>query len=122
LLEYDLSIYSDPALAERERERIFGRLPVMAAHASQLPEPNSFITLKMNHSNVLLTGFREGRVKAFLNVCRHRGATLVDAPDGRRRMLTCKYLGWSYANDGELKAITFPDSVGTTPCGRGLVE
>lgn len=116
--EYDLSMYTSAEAAAAEREKIFGRMPVMAAHSSQLPEINSFITLQMNQSNVLLTRRKDGSVAAFLNICRHRGAALVDAPSGKRPLFTCRYHGWTYANGGELKAVTFPESFGELPCGR----
>lgn len=123
ILEYDLGVYADPELAERERERIFERLPMMAAHSAQLPEPRSFITLRLNRSNVLVARQTDGTVRAFLNVCRHRGATLVPEPEGRRALFTCPYHGWSYSGDGALQRITFEDTVGEAPaCVReGLI-
>jgi phenylpropionate dioxygenase-like ring-hydroxylating dioxygenase large terminal subunit len=123
VLEYDLGIYSDPALAETEREQIFQRLPVMAAHSAQLPEPKSFITLRLNRSNVLVTRGADGAVKAFLNVCRHRGATLVPEAAGKKALFTCPYHGWSYSGDGALQRVTFEDTFGEAPaCVRqGLI-
>ncbi|HEX7944827.1 MAG TPA: aromatic ring-hydroxylating dioxygenase subunit alpha, partial [Phenylobacterium sp.] len=115
VLEYDLGIYADPALAETERERIFQRLPVMAAHSAQLPEPKSFITLRLNRSNVLVTRGADGRVRAFLNVCRHRGATLESEPCGKKALFSCPYHGWSYGSDGALARVTFEDTFGETP-------
>jgi phenylpropionate dioxygenase-like ring-hydroxylating dioxygenase large terminal subunit len=123
IFEYDLAVYMDPDLAIKEREKIFEALPMMAAHSAQLPEVNSYITVQLNRSNVLLTRQKDGSVGAFLNICRHRGAALVDSAAGKRPLFTCRYHGWTYANDGELKAITFAESFGTTPCGkRGLVS
>jgi nitrite reductase/ring-hydroxylating ferredoxin subunit len=123
VLEFDLGIYADPALAQAERERIFQRRPVMAAHASELPEPRSFITLRMNRSNVLVVRQADGSVKAFLNVCRHRGATLVPEACGRRPLFNCPYHGWSYSSDGALQRMTFEESFGEAPAGirQGLV-
>ena len=123
VLEYDLSIYADPALAERERARIFQRLPMMAAHSAQLPEARNFLTLRLNRSNVLVTRQADGGVKAFLNVCRHRGATLVPEASGRRPLFTCPYHGWSYSTDGALQRVTFEDTYGEAPpCVRsGLI-
>jgi phenylpropionate dioxygenase-like ring-hydroxylating dioxygenase large terminal subunit len=123
VLEFDLGIYSDPDLAVTERERIFQRRPMMAAHSAQLPEPRSFITLRLNRSNVLVTRDAEGKVRAFLNVCRHRGATLVPEAEGKRALFTCPYHGWSYSTDGALQRITFEDTFGEAPaCVRqGLI-
>jgi phenylpropionate dioxygenase-like ring-hydroxylating dioxygenase large terminal subunit len=123
VLEYDLGIYSDPALAETERSRIFQRRPVMAAHSAQLPEPKSFITLRMNRSNVLVTRAADGQVRAFLNACRHRGATLETEAAGKKALFSCPYHGWSYSADGALQRVTFEDSFGEAPdCVRtGLI-
>jgi len=115
ILEYDLGIYSDTELAKTERNRIFERLPIMAAHAAQVPDKKSFITLRLNRSNVLITRDAEGGVKAFLNICRHRGATLVTAPEGRRALFTCPYHGWSYSTDGALQRISFEETFGDAP-------
>lgn len=115
LLEYDLSIYTDPEVAQQERERIFQRIPMMAAHSNQIPEPGSFISLQLNSSNVLLTRKQDGSVGAFLNICRHRGTRLASEECGKRNRFTCPYHGWTYSNDGKLRGIGFADSFGIKP-------
>lgn len=115
-LEYDLSIYSDPALAITERDRIFERLPMMAMHSAQLGGPGSYATVKLNRSTALVTRAKDGSVRAFLNICRHRGAQLVADGHGKKPLFTCPYHGWTYSADGTLKAITFPETYGQRPC------
>ena len=61
--------YTDPDLAHRERELVFGRVPSIVAHASELPEPNDFITLIMPRNRVIVARQGDGSVKAFVNVC-----------------------------------------------------
>lgn len=117
-LEYDLSIYSCEDTARLERTRIFQRVPMMAAHASQIAEPGQFITLQLNSSSVLLTRKADGSVGAYLNVCRHRGSRLVDVEAGQRNRFTCPYHGWTYTNDGALRGIGFADSFGMKPCAE----
>ncbi len=116
LFEYDLAIYSDPAIAARERELIFQKAPMMAAHSDQIREPGSFITLQLNTSSVILTRQKDGTVGAFLNICRHRGSQLVSAESGMRSRFTCQYHGWTYTNDGALRGIGFQESFGMKPC------
>ena len=58
---------------------------------------------------VVLVHTEAGEVKAFYNVCSHRGAPVVTEPKGKRLRLTCKYHGWSYSLDGDLKAIRDPE-------------
>lgn len=89
LYEYDLSIYAEPTIAARERERIFEALPMMALHSSQLPEPGSFVTVRLNRSEALVTRGKDGKVRAFLNICRHRGAILVKQEQGRQSRFAC---------------------------------
>lgn len=122
-LEYDLSIYSDPELAKTERARIFERLPMMALHASQVAESNSFARVRLNRSDVVVTRLRDGSLRALVNACRHRGAHVVTEDRGKRPAFTCPYHGWSYANDGTLKGIGFEETTGLKPCdARNLVS
>jgi phenylpropionate dioxygenase-like ring-hydroxylating dioxygenase large terminal subunit len=123
LYEYDLSIYSDAQVAARERERIFEALPMMALHSAQLPEPGSFVTVQLNRSEALVTRGKDGTVRAFLNICRHRGAMLVNETSGRRSRFSCPYHGWTYTNDGTLIGVSFKETSGVDlPCAeRNLV-
>lgn len=122
IMELDLDEYRNEELAQMERERIFERLPMMAAHASRISEPNSYITAQTNRSNVLLTRQKDGSVGAFLNVCRHRGASLVNDTGGRRAVFTCPYHAWSYGNDGSIRNIPYSYTFGASACERsGLV-
>lgn len=115
VVTFNPTIYSSAELAVLERERIFRSQPMCAAHSSQLAEPGDFLTIKLNTSNVLLTRKSDGTVGAFLNVCRHRGATVCTEQKGRRRVFTCSYHGWVYGNDGALRNISFHDTFGETP-------
>lgn len=122
VFEYDLSVYSSPDIAGRERERIFERIPMMAAHSSQIAEPGAFITCQLNGSEALITRKSDGTVGAFLNVCRHRGSRLVSAEHGSRGRFPCAYHGWTYTNAGELVSIGFQESTGIVPCAeRNLI-
>jgi nitrite reductase/ring-hydroxylating ferredoxin subunit len=123
VLELDLSLYADPGVAARERERIFESKPIMAAHSSEIAQSGDFITVRLNSSNVIISRQKDGSVAAFLNVCRHRGATVVPTEKGRRNLFTCPYHGWTYSNDGKLRAIGFAETFGEKPCEkRNLVS
>ncbi|MFG1858282.1 aromatic ring-hydroxylating dioxygenase subunit alpha [Actinomadura geliboluensis] len=115
--------FTDPDLARRERELIFGSVPTIVAHRSQLPRPNDFITLAMPRNKVILMRQKDGTVKAFVNACRHRGAMLEEAPAGRCRIFSCGYHRWSYDPDGSLRTVTYEESFGEFDRSRlGLVE
>ncbi|MEW6471403.1 MAG: aromatic ring-hydroxylating dioxygenase subunit alpha [Actinomycetota bacterium] len=112
LMLVDPEIYSDPEIFRLEQERIFDRVPVLAAHASQLPKPNDFVTIDLPGNRVLLVRQEDGRVKAFVNACRHRGACLVEDESGHRRVFSCGYHGWAYNCDGALRSVPYGDTFG----------
>jgi phenylpropionate dioxygenase-like ring-hydroxylating dioxygenase large terminal subunit len=112
LMAVDPRKYTDPEVAERERELLFARVPVVAAHSSELAGPNDFRTVQLPNNEVLLARQSDGRVRGFLNVCRHRGARLVSDESGSRRVFSCPYHGWSYGVDGALHAVTHGETVG----------
>lgn len=85
-----------------EQEMIFRCLPSPLVHVSELDTPNSFIQRRLAGRPVLVTRDSDGGVHAFLNVCRHRGATLVKKGSGCKTRFTCPYHAWTYANTGEL--------------------
>ena len=94
--------YLDETRFTREREAIMRRLPQAAAHVSELAGPGAFLRCDVHGLPVLLTRDRQGAAHAFLNVCRHRGARLVEAASGCAHRFTCPYHGWTYANSGPL--------------------
>lgn len=106
--------YTDPARFAMERDKLFFGLPSMLAHTSELPEEGSFLCRDHSGIPVLLTRDRDGKVHAFYNVCRHRGARLVEAESGCRHRFSCPYHAWTYDNQGRLigvphQAQGFPD-------------
>lgn len=98
-------IYHDPEIARRERHEIFSRSPIVAAHGSELPMPNDFVTAQLPNNEAIVIRQGDGSVRAFVNTCRHRGARLVDETKGTKRLLACSYHGWTYENNGELRSI-----------------
>jgi choline monooxygenase len=97
--------YSDPTVLTLERERIFRRSWQYAGHTGEVAEPGSFATTRVGDVPVLLVRDEDDTLRAFLNVCRHRGS-LVCEGSGRRSTLQCPYHAWTYGLDGRL--ITAP--------------
>ncbi len=95
--------YSDPAVLRLEQERIFRRAWQYVARADQVAEPGSFCTADTGGVPVVLVRDKEGTLRAFVNVCRHRGS-LVCEGEGRRETLQCPYHAWTYNLDGSLRA------------------
>jgi phenylpropionate dioxygenase-like ring-hydroxylating dioxygenase large terminal subunit len=101
--------YIDPEGYERERTGLFRELPLVVGHASQLAAPGDFLTHDASGVPLLVVRGEDGKLAAFLNVCRHRGARLEAAPCGRREAFVCPYHAWSYAHDGRVLEIPQPD-------------
>jgi phenylpropionate dioxygenase-like ring-hydroxylating dioxygenase large terminal subunit len=120
---FDAREYTDADLAARERELVFGRVPTIAAHSSEIAEAFDFKTVRLPRNNVIVARQRDGSAKAFVNLCRHRGALIESEPAGHRRLFSCPYHRWSYDIDGGLRTITRDSTVGPVNRGRlGLVE
>ncbi|MCI5094693.1 MAG: aromatic ring-hydroxylating dioxygenase subunit alpha [Rhodobacteraceae bacterium] len=97
--------YTSQTRFEAERAAVFRGQPILAAHGSELPENGSFLTLQKSGLPILLTRDSSGRVNAFLNVCRHRGAKLVHDEKGCKGAFSCPYHAWTFANTGELRGV-----------------
>jgi nitrite reductase/ring-hydroxylating ferredoxin subunit len=79
--------------------------PIIVAHASQLSAVRDFVTHDLSGIPLIVMRQEDGSLKAFLNVCRHRGVRVVTADAGNRRSFTCPYHGWTYGPDGCLRGI-----------------
>jgi phenylpropionate dioxygenase-like ring-hydroxylating dioxygenase large terminal subunit len=96
------SWYTDPEILRREQERIFRSAWQYAGHFGQLPEPGTFFTGNAGRTPIVVTRARDDAVRAFVNVCRHRGFVVAEGA-GRRETLQCPYHAWTYALDGSLR-------------------
>lgn len=112
--------WSDDWLA-LEQERVFRRSWVFAGAEAELPEPGAIKPIEIGGAPLILVHGRDGVVRGFHNVCRHRGAKLVTTPC-TRASLTCPYHAWNYALDGKLRARPHffgADQTDTFPDGGG---
>jgi phenylpropionate dioxygenase-like ring-hydroxylating dioxygenase large terminal subunit len=115
--------FTDPALAKQERDFIFGRVPSIVAHGSEIARPYDFMTVQMPRNNIIVVRQEDGGVKAFVNLCRHRGALLEQDEKGRCRFFSCPYHRWSYNPDGSLRMVTRDSTFGEIDRNEhGLVE
>jgi carnitine monooxygenase subunit len=95
--------FYDENVFNREKSKIFFKSWHLVAHLNELREPGSFVTHDIFEQSVLVVAGREGEIRAFHNVCQHRGNRLVDARRGKTPTLTCGYHAWTYALDGCLR-------------------
>ncbi|PWD44262.1 aromatic-ring-hydroxylating dioxygenase subunit alpha [Gordonia paraffinivorans] len=123
IAQFEPGEYTDPVLAKEERDYIFGRVPSIVAHGSEIARPNDFITVAMPRNNIIVVRQKGGSVKSFVNHCRHRGAMLEKEEKGRCRIFSCPYHRWSYDPDGSLRTITRDNTFGEVDRSEtGLIE
>ena len=96
--------YTCPEQAARERRRFFQDGPINVGLSALLPHPGDWLTHDWTGVPILLLRREDGTLAAFLNVCRHRGARVVDGSGCGAKSLSCPYHGWTYGLDGGLIA------------------
>jgi len=97
------SVYHDDSFFKLERERVFQSSWVAVTEICELANPGDVMPATVAGANILLTNDK-GTIRAFHNVCRHRGAKLVTEKCSKRRTILCPYHRWGYALDGRLLA------------------
>jgi phenylpropionate dioxygenase-like ring-hydroxylating dioxygenase large terminal subunit len=98
--------YVDPDQWEAEMELVFKRVPLMLAFTAEMPNPGDFKAMDVIGLPVLISRDKKGQVRAFLNVCAHRGAPVATEGHGNCPLFVCKYHGWTYGQDGKLIGIS----------------
>jgi phenylpropionate dioxygenase-like ring-hydroxylating dioxygenase large terminal subunit len=105
--------YHSQALFDLERTDLFLNHWQIAGHVSDIPGPGDWLSFDFLDERALVIRDRDGAVRAFHNLCRHRGARLVDGPAGRcRSALVCPFHGWVYNTDGTLRGPSRPETFG----------
>jgi phenylpropionate dioxygenase-like ring-hydroxylating dioxygenase large terminal subunit len=98
-------LYFDPEFFEAEKTAFLRAAPQVVCHESEIREPGEWRTIDYLGQSVIVIRGDDGAVRAFANVCRHRGSRLVDGSGGCAKVLTCPYHAWSYARDGRLVGV-----------------
>jgi phenylpropionate dioxygenase-like ring-hydroxylating dioxygenase large terminal subunit len=96
------SWYVDDAVLRAEQERIFRRSWQYVGHTGQIPDRGSYFTGRAGLVPIVVTRDRDDTLRAFVNVCRHRGFEVAQG-DGSRAALQCGYHAWTYGLDGRLR-------------------
>lgn len=95
--------YSDPAVLRLEQQRVFRSAWHYAGHEGAVANSGDVLPVSAGEVPLVLVRGDDAELRAFVNVCRHRGAILVEEP-GRHRSLRCPYHAWTYGLDGTLRA------------------
>ena len=105
--------YHSQALFELEKAEIFPKTWQVAGHSSDIPAPGDWLTFDMLGENGLVMRGQDGVIRAFHNLCRHRGARVVDGVQGHcKGAMVCPFHGWVYNTDGSLRGAALPTSFG----------
>ncbi len=102
--------YTDPEIYALELDRIVTRNWIFAGHQSQLAAAGDYLVVDVANESAIVVRTGSGEIKAFANVCRHRGSIICVEKSGNTRKFQCPYHGWMYDTDGNLVAArSMPD-------------
>jgi len=105
--------YTNEELFDLEYDAFFLRRWQFVGHVNEVTAPGDFITADIGRDNVFVIRGKDDQLRAFLNVCRHRGSRLLEKSGNCRGVIKCPYHGWSYQLDGSLLGVpleeNFPD-------------
>ena len=95
--------YYDPAIYEMELERIFSQMWVCVGRADAITGAGAYEVVTVGRESIIVVRGRDDVLRAFLNVCRHRGARLCNEASGKLKgSIQCRYHAWTYGLDGRL--------------------
>lgn len=111
-LRVDIGTVLTPDYYAKEIEGIFRRSWLVIGHSYDIPQPGDFFTRDLPGLNAALLVVRgkDGRIRAFHNICSHRGSLLVCEPKGSQKAFACGFHGWTYDTQGALLRVTDPDN------------
>src|SRR5438309_1467358 len=118
-------IFVSDEIYRQELERIFARAWLFIGHESQIPKPGDYLSSSMGEESVILCRDRAGRLRVFLNSCRHRGMKVCRYDERNTVEFQCPYHGWSYGTDGALVGVPFAKDAYGAQLDRsqsGLIE
>lgn len=120
----NVSAYTSEDQYAQEKKLLFHEYPIVVGLSCQIPEPGDFFTADFTGIPILVTRNRKGAAKAYLNVCRHRGAKVEFEDSGcGRKVFSCPYHAWSYDLDGKVVGIPNTEGFkGLDRAGYGLRE
>jgi len=103
-------VYNHPDMTRLETERVLRPSWQIACHINSIPTPGDYLTVDLGVDSVIVVRDRDGLIRAFHNVCRHRGARLLDGEGHCPGLIVCPYHGWSYQYDGRLTGVPLRES------------
>lgn len=115
--------YSDPAFAQREWNEVFCKTWQVAGRTTEIPDAGDFITFELGKESFLIVRQEDGTIRAFYNVCQHRGNRLTRQHEGSQASFTCDYHSWRWSIDGSLEAVQDEEDFSQgSPCKNVKLE
>jgi phenylpropionate dioxygenase-like ring-hydroxylating dioxygenase large terminal subunit len=102
-------IYGNDRFFKEEQDKLLRPSWQIVCHLNDIPKPGDFHTLDFLGESIVVVRAKDGGARAFTNVCRHRGARLVDGPSGHCGRFVCPYHAWTYDLEGRLIGVPFRD-------------
>lgn len=107
--QIDANRYTSKARFEAEKEAIIKNYPIVAGPAGKLRDAGDYFLHDLTGIPILIVKGKDGEIRAFLNMCRHRGVRLLEEKEGRiKKNIVCPYHAWSYDTAGCLKGVFHP--------------
>ncbi|UYV16069.1 aromatic ring-hydroxylating oxygenase subunit alpha [Porphyrobacter sp. ULC335] len=117
------SRYWSREFMDREWDGIWTKSWLIGGLAAQVAKPGDFFTYDIGRESILVTRGEDGVVRAFYNVCPHRGKRLVMEEEGHSKRIACSYHGWRFTPEGDLNFVPCPEDFPQgTPCGKVRLE
>ena len=105
IVEVPVTNYYDPDRWQLEMDRVFKRLPLVLGASSELREPGAYYAVEVVGTPVVVMRGDDGELRAFVNMCSHRGAIVVPEGVGKARRHACPYHAWTYDSAGDLVGV-----------------
>ena len=120
--------YTDEEIFSDEMKKIYFKQWLMVDHVSRIPNPGDYFLFNAEKESIILIRGRDNQIRAFYNVCSHRGSRICLEEEGTKKLLVCPYHAWSFSAEGELKSARYmPDDFkmedwGLKPCHMNIYQ
>ena len=100
---FDREFYTSDAVFEADMDQIVSRKWLLAGHVSRIPDKGDYFLFRVGAEQIIVIREHATSIRAFFNVCRHRGSTICQAESGNAKKLICPYHAWTYGLNGALQ-------------------
>ena len=96
--------YTDESIFTDEMKAIYFKQWLMVDHVTRIKNPGDYFVFEAEKESIIIIRGRDNEVRAFYNVCTHRGSRICLDEEGSKKLLVCPYHAWSFSSEGELKS------------------